>query len=359
MGLFEGKTSTERNKMIAAGVLGLVALVALYMAFGRSFFGGSSSPATAKTTPTPRTTTSTGTTTPDRTLPTASELQFQYETTPVDYRPGYANAPDPGRNIFAFYEPPEPCRGADCPTPTPKPTPPPPTPSPVPTPPILLRAAIPQNVYAGSPAFKLQVDGEFFTADSRIYFNQTAMPTTFLNAQRLSADIPANLIVQEGQRTIEVRTPDGRLYSNPAGLMVNPPPKPNVQYIGMIGRKRYNNDTAYFIGGSAGQTPYGARLNDVVSGQFRLIDISPNEVVLEDINLGFKHRVPMTKAATGTGGGTGTPGFNPGSGFPSGSIPGIPDGVQRFIPPPPANRPPNRPQEKKEDVDDKDDPPSK
>lgn len=344
--------------MIAAGVLGLVALVALYLAFGRSFFGGSSTTVTVKTSPTPRTSSPAATTAPDRVLPTASELQFQYETTPVDYRPGYASAPDPGRNIFAFYEPPPPCRGADCPTPTPKPTPPPPTPSPIPTPPILLRAAIPQNVYAGSAAFRLQVDGEFFTPDSKIYFNQAAMPTTFLNSQRLSTDIPANMIAQEGQRSIEVRTPDGRLYSNGAALMVNPPPKPNVQYIGMIGRKRYNNDTAYFIGGSSATTPYGARLNDIVSGQFRLIDISANEVVFEDINLGFKHRVPMTKAATGMTGSPGTPGFNPGA-FPSGSIPGIPDGIQRFVPPPAANRPPNRPPEKKEDVDDKDDPPSR
>lgn len=354
MGLFEGKTSTERNKLIAAGVLAVVALIALYLAFGSTLFGSKPETATAKASPTPRPNADPSSTTGNRALPTADEQLFQYETTPIDYRPGSAYSPDPGRNIFAFYEPPPPCKGADCPTPTPKPTPPPPTPIPVPTPPILLRAAIPQNVYAGSAGFKLLVDGEFFTTDSRIYFDQVEMPTTFMNSQRLGADIPAKYISQAGQKTIEVRTPDGRLYSNPAALIANPPPKPGLQYIGMIGRKRYNNDTAYFMGGPSGE-PFGARLNDVVGGQFRLIDISATEVVFEDVNLGFKHRVAITKTPIGTSGsGNPTFPFNPGN-IPQGSIPGIPDNIPRYVPPA-ANRP-VKPGDKKEDVDDKDDPP--
>jgi hypothetical protein len=55
MALLEGKTSTERNKIIAAGVLGVVALIALYMAFGSAFFRGSSATSvTVKTSPTPK-----------------------------------------------------------------------------------------------------------------------------------------------------------------------------------------------------------------------------------------------------------------------------------------------------------------
>lgn len=353
MGLFEGKTPTERNKMIAAAVLGVTALVALYMAFGGSFFGSKpATTATVKPSPTPRNSTTTSTsTTGDRALPTAEDQQFYYETTPIDYRPGSQPAPDAGRNIFAFYEPPPPCdpkKLGDCPTPVPTPIRTPPPPSPPPPPPVSLRAAIPQNVYAGVPAFKMMLDGEVFTPEMRVYFNQVELPTTFVSERKLSADIPANMIAREGQQTIEVRTPDGRLYSNPAFLMVNPPPKPTVQYIGMIARKRYNNDTAYFIGGSP--TPFGARLNDVVGGQFRLIDITASEVVFEDINLGFKHKVPITKTqVAGSGPGqTGMPGF---------SIPGIPDNIPRYIPPQNQARP-QRPQDKKEDVDDKDDPPS-
>ena len=351
MKLFEGKTTTERNKIIAAAALGVISLVALFLAFGPSF--SSKAPTiTVKVSPTPRNSTTSGSTTGDRVLPTADEQRFVYETTPVEYRPGNAYAPDAGRNIFAFYEPPEPCK-KDCPTPVPPPIKTPTPATPAPTPPILLLSAIPQNVYAGMPTFKMMVDGNFFTPDSRIYFNQAELPTTFVSERKLSADVTANMIAQEGQMFIEVRTPDGRLYSNQAFLMVNPPPKPTMQYIGMIARKRGNNDTAYFIGGSP--TPFGARLNDVVGGQFRLIDISAAEVIFEDVNLLFKHRVPITKSAVASGG---VPGGFPGSGFPAGgSIPGIPDNIPRYIPPQNQVRPPQKPTDKKDDVDDKDDPP--
>jgi|CXWL01.1.fsa_nt_gi hypothetical protein len=352
MGLFEGKTTTERNKIIAAGVLGVVALVALYLAFGSSLFGSKPATVTTKSSPTPRPNVATSTT-GDRALPSADDQRFQYETTQVDYRPGSVPAPDPGRNIFAFYEPPPPCKPGECPTRTPTPTPQPPTPVPPPTPPILLRAAIPQNVYAGSAGFKLQLDGVPFPPNSRIFFNQTELPTTFLNDQRIAADIPANLIAQEGPRQIIVQTPDGKLYSNAVSLMVNPPPKPTVQYIGMIARKMRNNDTAYLMA-PGGTTPIGARLNDVVAGQFRLIDISSTAVIFEDVNLGFKHRVPITPAPTGTSSGSGNPSFPFGPGtIPPGSIPGIPGNIQRYVPPPAANRP--QPS-KKDDVDDNDKP---
>ncbi|HEX3100826.1 MAG TPA: hypothetical protein VHQ01_03485, partial [Pyrinomonadaceae bacterium] len=115
MGLFEGKTTTERNKMIAAGVLGLVALIALYMAFGRGLFGGSSS-AAVKSSPTPRPSATPAANRDDARMPTVTEQDFAYQSTPVDYRPGSSYAPDPGRNIFEFYEPPVPTPYVPTPT---------------------------------------------------------------------------------------------------------------------------------------------------------------------------------------------------------------------------------------------------
>src|SRR5580765_4899702 len=186
MAVFEGKSSTERNKIIAAAVLGLIALVALYLAFGRSLLGGTT---TAKVTvsPTPKPA-APGAPRTDAVLPTATEQDFVYQTTPVVYQPGSAFAPDPGRNIFAFYEPP-------APTPY-SPTPVPPViikpPSPTPTPVFVAQFISPPNVYAGSRGFRLEVSGDRFTPDARIYFNQSEMPTTFVNAQRVVTDIPAN-----------------------------------------------------------------------------------------------------------------------------------------------------------------------
>src|SRR5690242_15363470 len=148
MALFEGKTPTERNKIIAAGVLGFVALIALYLAFGRGLTGGSTTTVKVTSSPTPRTTTSSTKT--DTSLPSNDEQNFVYQTTAVDYRPGSSYAPDPGRNIFAFYEPPPPTPYV--PTPVPVVTPKPATPTP--TPPIMLAAVNPQSVYAGSKGFR-------------------------------------------------------------------------------------------------------------------------------------------------------------------------------------------------------------
>ncbi|MEO7539040.1 MAG: IPT/TIG domain-containing protein [Pyrinomonadaceae bacterium] len=352
-----GKTSTERNKIIAAGILGVVSLIALYMAFGSVLFGSkSSTTVSVKTAPVPKTTSTSAR--PDTVLPTLTDQQFLYETTPVVYNPGSVSAPDAGRNIFAFYEPPPHCK--DCPVPTPKPTEIR-TPSPTPTPPFLLASINPQNVYAGSAAFRIELNGDRFAPDARIYFNQTELPTTFVSPQKLTANIPASLIAQEGPRQVIVQTPDGKSYSEQLIFSIQPPPQPSFQYVGMIGRKRNNNDTAYFT--ETGKTsPYGARLNDVLAGRFRLIDISPAQVVLEDVNLGFKHRLAISRAAGATAQtGRGNPApqdngfvpFDP-STIPQ-NIPGIPNNIPRYIPPNQVQQPQRSKDDKATDVDDKGD----
>lgn len=356
MGLFEGKTPSERNKMIAAGILGVVSLVALYMAFGR---GGSSTAATTKASPSPspKIAVSNPANKNQFDLPTPEQDTFNM-IVPVVYNPGGNGAPDPGRNIFAFYEPPPPTPYQ---TPSPTPIPPPviPTPTPIPPPPFDIVSVTPTTVYAGTKGtFKLEVFGDRFTPDARIYFNQTEMPTTFVSAQGLTTTITENLIPFEGPKQIIVQTPDGRLYSRAVMLNVLAPPKPSgLQYIGMIGRKRYNNDTAYFM--EPGKTlPSSARLNDLVGGRFRLVDISAAEVVLEDVNLGFKHRIAMTttpSGISGSGGSTPTGGFIPYN--PSGN-PQIPNpNAPRMAPQPQPQRPDQRrPPNPKDDVDDNDKP---
>ena len=347
MALIEGKTPTERNKMIAAAVLGLIALIALYLAFGRSFFGGSTTTASTKSSPTPRPSATPGANPDKFKLPTSEEQAFIDQTTvPVIYNPGNSFAPDPGRNIFAFYEPPPPTPYVATPVPEVSVKPPTPTPTPI----FLATYINPPSVYAGSRGFRLEVNGERFTPDARIYFNQNEIPTTFINGQKLVSDIPANFITQEGPRQVIVQTPDGKAYSTQLILNVQAPPRPAFQYIGMIGRKRYNNDTAYFLE-TGKTTPFGARLNDVVGGRFRLVDISAIEVIFEDVNLGFRHRVSLTKATTAGGQpfqpGRNDGGFNPNNpNIPADCPPGIPCNIPRQQP----QKTPN-----KDDVDDNDD----
>ncbi len=353
----EGKTKTERNKIIAAGVLGVVSLVALYMAFGPSFSGSSTTTATVKRSTAAKPAASPGNgVNINVVLPTAADQNFIYETTPVVYNAGNSFAPDAGRNIFAFYEPPPPTPYVAPPPPTPEPLKPP---DPTPTPVFFAGNVNPQTVYAGSREFPMDVNGDRFTPDARIYFNQTELPTTFVNGQRLSTVIPDNLVAQQGPKQIIVQTPDGRSYSEQLILTVQAPPKPtSLQYIGMIGRKRYNNDTAYFLE-TGRPTPFGARLNDVVGGRFRLIDISTVEVVLEDVTLGFKHRVPIATTAsggsTGPGRGDGFVPFNPNAPGQLQTIPGIPNNI-RVAPQPQTQKPDQKRPERPDDVDDNDDP---
>jgi hypothetical protein len=156
-----------------------------------------------------------------------------------------------------------------------------------------------------------------------------------------------------------VRTPDGSKYSLSAFMSVQPPPRPQFQYIGMIARQLGNNDTAYFQE-SGKPLPTGYRLNDVVSGRFRLVNISAERVVMEDVNLGFRHPVELTRPVPGSAPVTSVPG-RPGSGFPNfppnsrapvtQGIPGIPDNIPRYVPP---NRNTNSNQRPRDDDDDED-----
>lgn len=367
MKLFEGKSPNERNKIIAAIALGLMCLVVFYFAFGRSLFSSSATTITVKASPTPKAN-STTKTDPDKfAVPTKEDQYRDYASTPVVYNRGGFGAPDPGRNIFAFYEPPVPTPYV--PTPfvaPPTPAPPPPTPYP-----MQIAFVNPQTIYAGSKGFRMEISGDLFTPDSRVYFSQQELPTTFVSAQRLTADVPGVLITNDGPRQILVQTLDGKLYSNQVMLDVQPPPKPQFQYIGMIARQRGNNDTAYFQEtGKPQSNPFGARLNDVVVGRFRVLSISNKEVILEDVSLGFRHKVALFTPPPGSVqpvGPTGRPAgfpnresyvpFDPGqpSSGSNSRIPGIPDNIPRYIPPGSNSNSTRRAAPPKQDVDDDDD----
>lgn len=361
LNIFAGKSPTERNKIIAASVLGIMALTSLFLAFGGSFFGGSKTTVTVSASPSPSPSASVNQAnlTPIS-KPDDAAILRDYTSMPIVYSPGNFYAPDAGRNIFAFYEPPPPTPYS--PTPyvaPPEKTPIPPTPPP--PPPIMISYYNPQSVYAGSKTFRLQLNGEKFTTDSQILFNGSALPTTFVSANQIYADIPANLILGEGPRQISVATPSG-LYSNQVLLNVQAPPRPQFQYYGIVARKRSNNDTAY-IKEQGKQDVSSARLNDVIENRFRLVSIAQRELVVEDVSLGFRHKIPLVSEAgagnTGSGLGTGG-GMTRGSGttpqlqacppfcnnqnVPSisdpnvpQSIPGIPNDIPRYTPPPQNN----------------------
>ena len=315
MALLEGKTPAERNKTIAAIVLGGVALLSLsYM-----LFGGSSAPARkpasnsnsqrANVSSTPR--------------PAVSLTAVSPEEDPTEFlRPVvYTNTPPAipatGRNIFAFYEPPPPTVNPSAvvePTAVPTPTPVPPN--------MMLASVSPANVYARTGDFTLEVTGDKFTPAVRIVINETEIPTRFINAQQLSANVSGSLISFEGPRQIGVRSPDGQLFSNTATLNVQAPPTPNYIFVGLLGKTRYN-DTA-LLKDKGNRELLNVQRGDVLGGRFRVTSISEREVVLTDTNLKIKHQLALT--TDGGGGPQGAPNTVPNSGFPNPN--------QRYTPPP-------------------------
>lgn len=339
MKIFEGKSPEERNKIIAAIVLGVLAVLALTYTFSGLFFPSRKNNVTVNVSPTPTPAIRNASQNPN--LPSQQDMDFAYTTTPVVYNPGNFNAPDAGRNIFAFVEPGKPTPYS--PTPTPPPTPFP-TPPPTPEPHFFVAYATPQSVYAGSKGFPLQISGDRFTPDAVILFNGSQLPTTYLSPQSLSTQISDGLIAFPGTRNITVIAPDGK-FSNMITLNVQEPPTPQFKYIGMIARKLSNNDMAYFEE-SGKEKPFGARLNDVVANRFRLRSISAEEVIFEDVSLGFRHKLALTRPSveqsasssgfpTPRGGGT-IPVYNPPVTVqqPTPCIPGIPCNIREYNPTP-------------------------
>src|SRR5688500_13151801 len=184
MKIFEGKSPEERNKIIAAIVLGVLAVIALGYTFSGMFFPSRKTKVNVTVSPTPTPKIQNASQNPN--LPSQQDMDFAYTTIPVVYNPGNFNAPDAGRNIFAFVEPGKPTPYS--PTPTPPPTPFK-TPTPPPPPELFIAYATPQSVYAGSKGFLLQISGDKFTHDALILFNGSQLPTTYISPQSLSTQI--------------------------------------------------------------------------------------------------------------------------------------------------------------------------
>lgn len=287
----EENPKSERKKMIAAIALGVAALFALWYAF----FGSSPKSTTTQTTSVknsnssstlaPRSSTSSATSDGNASL---TPVTMREEAPPLPPSPiPLEDAPPPrvpeaSRNIFAFYIPPTP-------TPTPIPTPPPPVPTP--TPPVMIASVSPSNVFARTSDFKLDVAGDKFTPQTRIYIDGRELETRYISPQQLSATVPAAAIATEGPRQIVVRTPDGTIYSNPTTISVAAPPVPSYTYVGLVGGQRYN-DTA-ILKEKSGKNLINVQRGDTVSGRFRVTSISQREVVLVDTNLRVKHTLPL------------------------------------------------------------------
>jgi hypothetical protein len=278
----------EKKKLIVAGALGLAAILVLWW----TLIGfGSGTPTASKPKPSP--TPQKAQAQPGR--PAASETPRPEVATLSDftelvYQHSSYNAPDSKRNIFAYVEaPPKVTAAPETPTPTP-----------TPTPPVLLAAVSPSNVYARTADFKLELSGDKFSRDLRVFVDGRELATTYINPQQLSTMVPANMIAAPGARNVEVRTPDNKVYSNSLPINVADPPKPNYTYVGIIGTPNRVGDTA-LVQDRNNKNIVGVFRGDVIGGRFRVTSISDKELVVTDTTLKIKHILAMTEGDRGAG----------------------------------------------------------
>ena len=285
MALLEGRTPAERNKLIAAIAFGALALLLV----GRMFFGSDGEPPRRAANANNRNARPAGGATTNggangNTQPAPADDLIQMPRELAIERVSYS-VPDAGRNIFAFYV---------APTPQPKPSVEAvvPTPTPEPPPPLQLSAISPANVMARTGDFTLQLSGDKFTPQTRVYVDGQELPTTFDSAQQLSTTVPAALISAPGARTIVARTPDNSLYSNQTTLNVAAPPAPQYTYIGILGGSRYNDKA---ILKAQNNDLITVQRGDTVAGRFKVTSISTRAVEFTDSQLQIKHTLPFVE----------------------------------------------------------------
>jgi serine protease len=81
----------------------------------------------------------------------------------------------------------------------------------------------PPFVEAGGPVFSLTVDGLYFLASAKVYWNGSPRTTTVVNSRRLSASISAAEIAQVGTASITVVNGASGLVSSPAVFDITGP----------------------------------------------------------------------------------------------------------------------------------------
>jgi hypothetical protein len=281
MELVDFRRPGEKKKVIWAGVLGFVAILFLWWTFVG--FGS------RNTTPsrTAATSSNLGNRNPQSTRPAAAPDTPQVisinDLQSIVLSTSLPKVPEPRRNIFAYSEKPVVEKPATVTA----------LPSPTPTPPVLLAGISPSNVYAKTADFTLELSGDKFSPEMRVYVDDREVPTKYKGPQQISASVAAAIIANPGVRQITVRTPDSRLYSAQVGLSVAPPPTPNYSYVGIFGTM-HHVDTA-LLQDKNNKEILSVQRGDLLSGRFRVTSISEKEVVFVDANLKIKHTLAMTE----------------------------------------------------------------
>jgi hypothetical protein len=190
-----------------------------------------------------------------------------------------------GRNIFVY------------PTPTTPPPTPTPTPIPSPTPwPIPVSSANPGNLIARTAGFTLTVFGEKIPQDAQGLISGRAYPTTFISASQVKINVPAEAIRMPGVIGVSVRSSSNEaLVSNTISIPVAAPPEPPYKYVGLVTVK--NTPTATLVTQGADEDVYNVKKGQVLGGRWKILNITPMKVELEDTSIKVSHTINYTSDA--------------------------------------------------------------
>jgi hypothetical protein len=271
------KTKEITKRLLLGGLLiVLVGVVYFQFSSGSDKSNSSSAAASApKTIPSP---------TPQRqTSGTPAPIISQ----PLDLasmQPGSHSGGGTGRNIFVY----------PTPTPTPPPTPAPPIPTPTPWP-IPVQSINPGGVIARTADFTLTVFGDKMPQDAQGFINGRAYPTTFVSATQVRINVPAEAIRMPGSLSVTVRSKsEVKLESNPTMLNVAAPPEPPYKYIGLVTLKNAPVALLSLQGQSDDDSGFRVKKGDVIGGRWKIINITPQKVEIEDTNIKVSHVLNYT-----------------------------------------------------------------
>jgi hypothetical protein len=97
---------------------------------------------------------------------------------------------------------------------------------------LTITSTSPSSVQAGGPSFTLNVTGTGFTTGTVIFWNGSALSTTFVNANAVTAAVPASLIATSGAATITAQ--NGSQSSNAVIVSIAGQPAPPAQPITLV-----------------------------------------------------------------------------------------------------------------------------
>jgi hypothetical protein len=270
------KNKETRNRLMLGGLLLLLLVVIYFQFFSR---GDAPNPSSAAASVNPKAAPSP---TPQR---QTSGTPVPIISEPLDLASivgGSHSSGGTGRNIFIY------------PTPTPPPPTPPPTPIVTPTPwPVPVSSLNPGGVIARTAGFTLTVFGQKIPQDVQGFVNGAAYPTTFVSDTQVRINVPAEAIRMPGSLNVMVRSQsDPNLISNPIPLNVAAAPEPPYKYIGLITLK--NVPTAVLVSQSSEDDVYNVRKGGVIGGKWKIVNITPQKVEIEDTSIKVSHVINFT-----------------------------------------------------------------